>query len=91
MMNVQVWALITGVTPLLKMELLKFFEVSNRCIFYIQTSFDGKTNFTKVHAPYEVILRNAEVMEMKPPVKEFYVTFYTHNKNNMNREFLVSV
>ena len=50
--------------------------------FKFQTSFDGKTNFTKIHAPYEVILRTAEVMEMKPPVKDFYVTFYKNTKHN---------
>ena len=72
------------------MKTYKFYLKLSRNVLYFmnlysflkfQTSFDGKTNFTKIHAPYEVILRTAEVMEMKPPVKEFYVTFYKNTKN----------
>ena len=28
-------------------------------------------------------------MELKPPVKEFYVTFYTNNKSSEKKDFLV--
>ena len=41
-------------------------------IFYhfTQHSQDGKTYFLKVHAPWEVITRCAELMNLKMPIKE---------------------
>ena len=58
---------------------------------YFQTSFDNKTHFLKIHAPSEVIQRNSEIADMKPPVREFYVTFYTNNKTDLksNSEVIV--
>ena len=37
-----------------------------------------------------MILRNAEAMEIKPPIKEFYVTFYSNNTNNRKNDLKVS-
>ena len=50
-----------------------------------QTAFDNKTNFVKIHAPKEVIERNAEIADMKPPVREFYITSYTNSKPDLRR------
>ena len=35
----------------------------------LQHSQDGKTHFVKVHAPWEVLSRMAEIMSIKMPIK----------------------
>ena len=46
----------------------------------LQTAFDKNTSFVKIHAPLGVLKRNADILELKPPVKEFLVTAY-HSTN----------
>ena len=38
-------------------------------LLYLQESQDGKTNFVKVHAPWDVLTRMAELMNLKMPIK----------------------
>ena len=45
-------------------------------IFFFQNAFDKKTSFTKIHIPRGVLERNAEILGLQPPVKEFMVTAY---------------
>ena len=45
-------------------------------IFFLQNAFDKKTSFTKIHIPRGVLERNAEILGLQPPVKEFMVTAY---------------
>ncbi len=35
----------------------------------LQESQDGKTHFVKIHAPWEVLTRVAELMNLKMPIK----------------------
>jgi hypothetical protein len=44
--------------------------------YFLKTAFDKKTCFAKVHAPIGVLERNADILCLKPPVKEFKVTAY---------------
>ena len=46
----------------------------NMIIF--QNAFDKKTSFTKIHIPQHVLVRNADILGLQPPVKEFMVTSY---------------
>ena len=47
-------------------------------------SFDRRTYFLKVHAPDEILERNAEIIGMKPPVKEYIVTYYSSKMHKIN-------
>ena len=47
-----------------------------------QTSFDNKTQFLKIHAPPSVIQRNSEIIDLDPPVRQFYITYYTNENTN---------
>ena len=42
-----------------------------------QSSFDKRTCFVKIHAPQRVLDRNADILDLQPPVKEFLVTAYS--------------
>ena len=62
---------------------LVFFNFSNSVrkifslsIIFFQNAFDKKTSFTKIHIPRGVLERNAEILGLQPPVKEFMVTAY---------------
>ena len=47
-----------------------------------EDAFDSRTKFIKIHAPTEVINRNAEIAGLKPAVREYGVTFYS-NRNKV--------
>ena len=38
----------------------------------IQQSQDGQTYFVKVHAPWEILTRYAEILKIKKPIKVSY-------------------
>ncbi len=52
--------------------------------FIKQTAFDKKTSFAKIHAPKGVLERNAEILGLVPPVKEFTVTAYISTNKAVN-------
>ena len=50
--------------------------MSSALVSFLQNAFDKKTSFTKIHIPRGVLERNAEILGLQPPVKEFMVTAY---------------
>ena len=44
------------------------------------TSFDRKTHFIKIHAPHSLLERFSEIHDMKHPVKEYILTYYSASK-----------
>lgn len=53
----------------------------------LQASYDQKTYFLKIHAPWKVLTRYAEVMNMKMPIKVYclfnFVFSIIINKHNI--------
>ena len=46
-------------------------------------AFDRKTSFVKIHVPKSVVDRNADILGLTAPVKEFLVTAYMSTSRNV--------
>ena len=46
-------------------------------------AFDRKTSFVKIHVPKSVVDRNADILGLTSPVKEFLVTAYMSTSRNV--------
>ena len=46
-------------------------------------AFDRKTSFVKIHVPKSVVDRNADILGLTAPVKEFMVTAYMSTTRNV--------
>ena len=47
-------------------------------------AFDRKTSFVKIHVPKSVVDRNADILGLTAPVKEFMVTAYMSTSRNVS-------
>ena len=47
-------------------------------------AFDRKTSFVKIYVPKSVVDRNADILGLTAPVKEFMVTAYMSTSRNVS-------
>ena len=43
----------------------------------------------KIHAPQRVLDRNADILDLHPPVKEFLVTAYSSTNKAVSKEYCI--
>ena len=64
---------------------MSFWSDTEELVITVQTSFDRKTCFLKIHAPTEVINRGGENLGIQKPTKDYILTYYASGLMDMVR------